>query len=203
MNAMTTTLTGAQCLGTSAAPARRPHPPRAQRGVTLIELMVGISILVILSTIGIPGMQHMITTHRASTLANELTLALTLARSEAVRRGALVEVCPSSDGATCGGRWRDGWLIVPEDATLPRDADLVVGVWTDHPGDLGPYPTGAALADDEAGSEPSVVFNGLGGADQARTFTVGTDDTGRAAGTRLIDLSGAGRLALKVRSSDG
>lgn len=48
--------------------------------------------------------------------------------------------------------------------------------------------------------EPVVEFNGLGGTDNdGIAFNIGPDDTGVAAGTCLVDLSSAGRLAIKTR----
>lgn len=40
--------------------------------------------------------------------------AIAFARSEAVRRGRLVTVCPTSDGKVCGSDWAAGWMAYVE-----------------------------------------------------------------------------------------
>ena len=106
-------------------------------GVTLIELMVSISVLVILLTIAAPSFKDIMVSSRAVSLSNELVAALNLARSEAVKRGANVTVCKSQDpGATTpvcstSANWVNGWLVFADDSTLGSvdvgDARLKVG----------------------------------------------------------------------------
>lgn len=84
-------------------------------GFTLIELMVALAVLAILATIGIPSFQNLLAENRVSSAANNLQLALQLARSTAASRnyedGDFVTVCASSDGTECTGTWTDGWII--------------------------------------------------------------------------------------------
>lgn len=189
---------------TAAARPRRTNQPVAQqgtqqgkqRGVTLIELMVGLTVLVILATIGIPTMNELVTSSRIATLTNDLTLSLTLARAEAVRRGALVRVCPTTDGEHCGGNWQDGWLV------MAMDGGEVIGVWPTHYPTLGPFPlklgfnaAGPITARALNPTPPTISFNGLGTTEgEGVRFLVG--EIGRH-GARLIDLAAAGRLAVK------
>ena len=48
-----------------------------------------------------------------ATQYNELLTSLSIARSEAIKRGSPLIVCKSNDLATpaCGGDWHDGWLV--------------------------------------------------------------------------------------------
>lgn len=73
------------------------------QGFSLIELMIAIAIMVILSSIAVPGFQALTQNSRASALANELTTAFNLARSEAVKRGVQVSVCSDN--------WVEGWRV--------------------------------------------------------------------------------------------
>lgn len=83
------------------------------RGFTLIELMVTISVLAILVTIGMPSLQTFIQNSRLQSQSASLMGDLNYARAEAVRLGSPVAVCASADGATCSGAltWETGWLV--------------------------------------------------------------------------------------------
>ncbi len=83
----------------------------SKHGFTLIELMVTIAVLAILVTIAIPNFQTFLMNSRMASQANDLITALSLARSEAVKRAANVTVCASSDGASCTGGWTQGWIV--------------------------------------------------------------------------------------------
>ncbi len=100
-------------------PNRRLHA-----GFTLIELMVTISLLAVLLGIGVPSFQATIQGNRIATTANDMVAALHLARSEAVRRGVNMTLCPSNNQSTCSGVWADGWVV-----RGPVVADPPLRVW--------------------------------------------------------------------------
>ncbi|NCS66623.1 MAG: hypothetical protein COS39_04810 [Hydrogenophilales bacterium CG03_land_8_20_14_0_80_62_28] len=83
----------------------------ATNGFTLVELMVTVSVAAILLVIAVPSFSVFLMNNRMATQANDLISALNLARSEAVRRGATVTVCASSNQATCIGGWAQGWVV--------------------------------------------------------------------------------------------
>jgi type IV fimbrial biogenesis protein FimT len=96
-----------------------------QTGFTLIELMVTLSVLAILLTIGIPNLQMFIQNSRLQSQSTALVGDFNYARSEAVRRGSPMAVCASADGATCSGAltWETGWIVF-NDANTNSDVDV-------------------------------------------------------------------------------
>lgn len=94
------------------------------QGFTLLDLLLTITILSILLTVGVPSFETLIRDTRLTNLANDLLGALNLARSEAIRRGVTVSVCKSADGFHCGGSgWSIGWIIF---VNLDEDSPPVV-----------------------------------------------------------------------------
>jgi prepilin-type N-terminal cleavage/methylation domain-containing protein len=93
-------------------PLRRfPQPLRRLRrlrGFTLVELMVVVAIAAILALIAAPSFTETINRTRRKTYANQLFEDLAFARSEAIKRGVPVTVCPSTDGANCMALSADG-----------------------------------------------------------------------------------------------
>lgn len=100
---------------------------RCPRGLTLIELMVTIAVLAIVLAIGVPSFQGAMNSSRLSSAANELTSALHLARSEAIKRNRTVLLCRSENLTSCAddAQW-NGWIVF-----VDTDGDGVVDVGED------------------------------------------------------------------------
>ncbi|WP_082119054.1 GspH/FimT family pseudopilin [Thioalkalivibrio versutus] len=92
----------------------RPH------GFTLVELMVTLAVLAILASVAVPSFHALVQNNRATTLANQLTTAINLARSEAIRRGVVASVC-SDD-------WEAGWRVELGAGCDADDGD-VLRIW--------------------------------------------------------------------------
>lgn len=83
------------------------------RGFTLIELMVTLAVAAILLTVAVPSFQEFISSNRLTSEANGFMTFLNLARSEAIKSGAPVTLCVSTNGTSCAGSsgWELGYLI--------------------------------------------------------------------------------------------
>lgn len=85
----------------------------AHRGMTLIELLITITLIGALISLATPSFMDIAARNRMATAVNTLLAHLQLARSEAVKRGLRVTVCPSTDGSTCAedAAWHAGYLV--------------------------------------------------------------------------------------------
>ncbi len=77
-----------------------------QRGFSLIELIVALAVAAILLTIGVPSFSALIESQRMTTTVNNLLAAVNLTRSEALQRGARVDLAPLD-----GAKWENGWVV--------------------------------------------------------------------------------------------
>ena len=108
---------------------------RLAAGFTLPELMTVVAIVAILASLAAPAYTSMVASMRSRSVSSDLYAALSLARSEAIKRNAEVSLLPVS-----ARQWQHGWSIAdPNNAARKLD---------DHP----PVP-GATVA-----GPASVVF---------------------------------------------
>ncbi len=172
------------------------------KGLTMLELMITLAVATILIASAAPSFRESIQNTRLVTQVNELQTALSLARSEAVKRNENVTVCASSDGSSCDDDWRGGWIVFvnvigdgvgEEAASLVDDADSVLRV-------RGNLSSGNTLTF----SDSVVSFDGKGLAQSGvnGVFTL-CDSRGsdRAKGL-VIGLSGRPRLAIESDNLD-
>jgi type IV fimbrial biogenesis protein FimT len=85
----------------------------SEAGFNLVELLVVISVASILMGLGVSSYRYVTNSSRVSSEINSLLGDMQVARSEAIKRGQPVSICPSTDGATCAlaGSWNGGWII--------------------------------------------------------------------------------------------
>jgi type IV fimbrial biogenesis protein FimT len=85
---------------------------RAVPGYSLLELLVTLSLLGGIALLAGPAYERFLAQYRLRSQAHALAGTLNLARSEAVKRGLRVNVCPSTDGTTCDDvGFEAGWLL--------------------------------------------------------------------------------------------
>jgi type IV fimbrial biogenesis protein FimT len=82
------------------------------KGFTTIELLITLSILGFLTSMGLPSFIETINNTRLTTHANELVSSLNFARSEAIKRNTRVYVA-NTDGSD--NNWEGGWVVFIDD----------------------------------------------------------------------------------------
>lgn len=108
---------------------RAPGCRSVCQGVTIVELMVVLSILAVLLTVGIPSYTNLLHKNRISETSGLLHVSLNLARGEAIKQRRQVQVCPTADGGSCrnDGVWSEGWLVFADadGDNAPDDGEVV------------------------------------------------------------------------------
>jgi type IV fimbrial biogenesis protein FimT len=87
---------------------------RIARGFTLIEMLVTLTVLAILMGVGVPSFRSFVAGQKVKTVSYDLMTALMQARSEAVKRNAIVTIAPVT-----AGDWTSGWTL-KDSATTPN-----------------------------------------------------------------------------------
>lgn len=81
--------------------------------------MVSIAVMAILVTIAAGGFEQLMLNLRMSARVNDMMADLALARSEAIKRGRTVILCPRPENdvtGTCAGtNWTNGWIVFVDD----------------------------------------------------------------------------------------
>lgn len=104
-------------------------------GHTLIEMLFVLGIAALLLGIAAPSLQALLQQHRLTTTVNDFFAAVTLTRSEALRRGAPVTLLAAGPG------WDGGWMVL-----VDRNGNLQADPGEDIVASHGPTPAGMAIA---------------------------------------------------------
>lgn len=170
-------------------------PNQRHRGVTLIELMVGVAIFAILLAIAAPNFQGMTASSRLTSASNDLLGTLQQARAQAIRSGARVTVCKSTNGTQCntsaGVGWNRGWIMFQDTTRINFDAQVEDGETI--LGHTTAIPDGTSIAGTAAvANYVSFAADGrprlMGGAVQAGTLRVCTAADSLTDNTRARDI---------------
>jgi type IV fimbrial biogenesis protein FimT len=95
-------------------------------GASLVEIAVALAITAALCAMAVPAYARWMAEQRLLEEARRLSLALTLARSEAIKRNGRVELCAAPTAAGCAptGGWNQGFLVFQD---LAGDGDYDAG----------------------------------------------------------------------------
>ncbi|MFO1224796.1 MAG: GspH/FimT family pseudopilin [Burkholderiaceae bacterium] len=181
----------------------RARAPRAARGLTLIEMMVTVSVLIILLAVGVPSFRDLIDRNRIAAEVNSLISDLQFARSEAIRQGLPVIVCASSDGTGCSGNntWHGGWIVFTDvDGSGTKGSAAAEPVMRQRTAFAG----SDTLADASAGAVTQLAFNregfaSLGGGTVMLTLRT---SPANSAQLRCVEINRIGRQVLH-KAGDG
>jgi type IV fimbrial biogenesis protein FimT len=159
-------------------------------GYTLFELLATISVMGILATVAIPGLQDIVLDNRRASLANQLSHSIQVARSEAVTRNQRITVCASVNGTACATKdyWSSGWIIFNDldGDLLPGGDDESILKYTkgNDKVTIAPNsfinsftyrPNGRVVGDAAAVNTGEFVFCDSRGAEKARVLIIGTN----------------------------
>lgn len=104
---------------------------KAIRGLTMVELLIGLTIGSILLVVAVPTYSTSVQKNRIGTTSGLLYTSLNLARSEAVKRRNQVRLCPSVDSVSCrnDGDWSNGWILYDDmNSNDAPDPDEIIRV---------------------------------------------------------------------------
>jgi type IV fimbrial biogenesis protein FimT len=154
-------------------------------GFTLLELMVAISVLAVLMLMAVPSFRDAGLLSQLRSVANNLVGATQLARSEAIKRNAVVTLCVSAGGTACEtGNWQKGWIVLSGTTVLHHELPTPTGYRV--------TPTGGATV---LNFQPSVV-----GA-TVETFTICRLTPKVGSQERVVTVSATGRASVKTTTS--
>jgi type IV fimbrial biogenesis protein FimT len=92
---------------------RRPRHHRVYAGFTLLDALLGMSIVVLLFGVAWPNYHDAVAHVHASAARSAMSMSLFDATRDATVNGQQVVICPSADTTGCsdGTNWSKGWIV--------------------------------------------------------------------------------------------
>lgn len=166
----------------------------AERGFTLIEMMVAVALTALLLSMAVPALDAFTSNARQTSTINDFVSSMHIARSTAVTTNFRTTVCASSNGVSCEGvSWDQGWIVfsdrdsdqaVDNDETIVASSDGTRGLDIQS-AEFGQFlmyrPNGRVMTVSAAGNSGQFTVCDSRGSDHAKVL--------------IVDLSGRPRLS--------
>ncbi len=187
--------------GTIASHCAATHKFKAktEKGFSVHDLLVTMTIVSVTAT-SVVSVRGMMERQRITTEVNSLVGMLALTRSEAVKRGAAIVLCPTTDSETCDRpstdytSWGQGMMLfVDTDNSRSHDASEPV---VRYHGPTAPIVIKTSNYRTKAVYEPDGTA--LGGSNATWTVCGGSGNT-----ARYVVLLGTGRVRTSDKPADG
>jgi type IV fimbrial biogenesis protein FimT len=100
-------------------------------GFSLLELLLTLTILSILVTIGSPSFSYFVDKNQSDSAIQKVYRLYNLARSEAITRNQQVYFCGSNSGSKCDNKWHKfGLIFIDSDKNKKPSADEIIRLET-------------------------------------------------------------------------
>lgn len=165
---------------------RSNMPLVSNRGITLVELIIVLTIAGVLGALAAPSIQKMVSSNRLTFQINDLLADISIARSEAIKRSTTAGVCVTAlGGSACvtTGNWANGWLVYYFDSVASANVTMKVHDALENKNTL-------TFPNDDIVFTKSGLVSGITG---NRQFTLSDPKT---AGARIVCVAPTGRPAL-------
>ncbi|HRW65200.1 MAG TPA: GspH/FimT family pseudopilin [Candidatus Competibacter sp.] len=165
-------------------------------GFTLIELIITVALVAIVMTIGIPSFRTAILNNSRTAQVNEFVGVLSLARSEAAKRGFRVTVCRRLNDTTCAtdttSIWENGWIVF-----IDQNRDNIIDAGEEVLKIYSPIPNDFTLRGNVFSKSIAYLPNGVGS--EAGTFRL--CDSRGVDQARFVVISMTGRVRVREKES--
>lgn len=159
--------------------------------MSLVEVLIAIALAAVLLSLAVPMTKSLQARRATDAALSTLASDFSLARSEAIRRGHFVIICPSDDGQSCSTEndWREGWLMLEKiPATNPAQTFVLRA--------QGPLPGIASLVVTLGAAQDEFTF-GPTGVGVATGGNVRLKPAADPSAERLLCISAAGVQELR------
>ena len=167
-----------------------------QAGISLTELLLALALLGVVTGFALPSFRPLRLDAARTTQVNQFVQSIHLARSEAMKRNAVVSLCPSRDRQSCASPgtadWDAGWLVfenVDRDSPAVRDpGEPLIQLYPRW--DSGSF----------RGNRTTLSFRSFGQSGVTATYVFCDARGSRAARAVIISQTGRPRVATRTAS---